>query len=313
MVQVWRGPEDGRLSLFNVYLLAGYKWAMSGAKEGLDLYGLDPNWLLQRRHVVQFSGTAQTQKTDYIDDMMKEVVSENFVSSIWSPTAGATLRNWTSFAVDPQNAFGPVTSREFAWQNVLQLLKDLAGTSKEQGTEVFFEVVPVVELNTISFLFRTYTGQPRIDMSSYGVLFDQARGNMRDPFYEVDYSQEINYAYGRGQGEEEDALIQEAGDAARYRASKWAFSEGVANGRSGSTAEAVLADARAALRLGRPRQRFGAQVVDTQGVQFGRDWGWGYRVRARYRQEYVCLVRTVALSVADNNEEQIDARLEWEG
>jgi len=54
--------------------------------------------------------------------------------------------------------------------------------------------------------------------------------------------------------------------------------------------------------------------LDTRGTRFGRDWDFGYKVRAKYRgQEFDAIVRAVTISVDENSKEDIQARLEYEG
>ncbi len=171
----------------------------------------------------------------------------------------------------------------------------------------------MVSSTSISFEFRTYTGQPGQDVSDR-VVFAQESGNLGNPFLEYDYSTEVNYVYAGGQGEGEARNVQQVYDAARYGASHWNRSEGFADARNATTDAAVTAAGRALLEQGRPVRRFGGDPIDTQGTRFGVHWNYGDKVRAVYcDEEFDAIVRAVVIQVGDDGSEDVQARLEYEG
>jgi hypothetical protein len=201
---------------------------------------------------------------------------------------------------------GPSITKGFSFDPLLTasgqgVLPALAKAARAAGTEVFFDIVPnVVSGSSITFQFRTFTGQPGQDQTGQGVLFDQQRGNMRNPRLEYDYSNEENYIYAAGQGEEGEREVQQVYDSARYLASQWNRCEGHADARNQSTANGVRESGRAALEDGEPRIRFTAEPVDTAGTRFGRDWDFGYKVRSRYRNiEFDTIIRAVTMGWSD--------------
>ncbi len=189
----------------------------------------------------------------------------------------------------------------------------LANAAREAGTEVFFSIEPnVVTGSSISFQFRTTINQPGQDVTSR-VVFDQRRGNMREPSLEYDYSEEENYIYAAGQGEETARNIQQVYDTERYSASIWNRCEGFADARNQTADNGVREAGRAQLEEGRPRIRASATPVDTAGTRFGIDWDFGDKVRWRYKNiEFDTIIRAVTISV-ENKREQIQARLDFEG
>ena len=317
MVQVWRAPEGGRMGLWWVYFLRRWKYETRGSEETIRIYGKGPKDLLRRRIVAYYAGESETSMTDQADDMMKAIVTDAIADGTApAPTAGT--RVWADLSVAGDLAAGPSLTKGFAWKPLLKgstggLLPDIAKAAKEAGTEVFFDIVPAtVSSTSITFQFRTYTGQPGSDVSDR-VVFDQERGNLEDPWYEENWENEINYVYSGGQGLEDQRNIQQVYDADRYNLSQWNRCEGHADARSQDSDNAVREAGRAALQEGQPRRRFGGVPVDTAGTRFGRDWHWGDKVRARYRgMEFDAIIRAVVLSMDGSGQETIRAKLEYE-
>lgn len=313
MIQVWRAPEGGRLALVRPYFIRNWRYEMRGSQEFITVSARGPNDLLRRRIVAYDAGETQSAKIDNADDMMKEIVDENFVNDASVPDEGS--RDYTDFTVQADLTDGPALTKAFAWRNVLEILQDLAEASREAGTEVFFRVdVDNVSSSPISFQFRTTTGQPGQDLTDLGVLFGQQRGNLQNPFLAFDWREEANYVYGGGQGQEDDRNIQQVADSTRYNLSKWNRHEAFADARDERLDNGVREAARVRLEDGRPHRTFGADVLDVDGMRYGRDWNWGDKGVARYRSDdFECIIRTVVVSVNERGKETIRARLEWEG
>jgi len=276
-----------------------------------------PNDLLRRRIVAAYSSSPEASKNDFADDLMKEVVAEAFADGV-EPTPDAGTRVVTGLSVQADLSNGPTLSKSFAFGRLLWpsgggALAEIAKASREAGTEVFFDiVVSDISSSSISFEFRTYTGQPGQDVSDR-VVFDQNARNLRDPFLEFDYRDEVNYTYAGGRGEGAARNVQQAYDSDRYNVSRWNRCEGFANASNQTTDNSVRESARAMLELGRPKRYFGGMPVDTLGTRFGVDWNFGDRVTARYRgEEFVMIIRVVTISVDAMGYETIDARLDWE-
>lgn len=308
MVQVWRAPTGGRLALWRAYFLRAWRFETQGSVERLTLRGSDANDLLRRRVVAYATDTSEGAKsTTEADDLIKEVIDENMVS------CATTARNWSALSVQVDLSDGPSLDKNVGWRQVDNVLRDVSKASYAAGTEVFYDVVESdVGQDSISLQFRTYTGQPGQDLTSRGALFSQDRRNLVDPYYEVDYSAEVNYVYGLGQGEGSDRTTQEVSDAGRIAASAWNRCEAIADARNESTDNGTREAARAVLTEGRPRRRAGGKVLDTEGVRFGRDWQWGDKVTFKYREEFDCIVRAVVLSLGGDGKETVQARLDYE-
>jgi len=308
IVQVWRGPPDGALALWRPYFVRGWRYEMQGNVERLTINGADGNDLLRRRVVAYATDTSQGKKAaKEADDLAKEIVDENMVS------ASTSARNWSSLSVQADLTLGPQLNRTVSWRNVAKALADIAKAAKAAGTEVFYDVAARASQSSISFVFVTKTGQPGQDLTGRGALFSKARRNLEEPYYDVDYGDEVNYVYGLGQGEGSDRNTQEVSDSDRINASAWNRCEGVADARSEKTDNGVREEARRALTEGEPVIRAGGRILDTEGVRFGRDWNWGDKVRFAYRGEFDAIIRTVTLSLGGDGRETIQGRLDYEG
>lgn len=316
MIQVWRAPTGGRLSLWRVYFIRRWIFSQRNSNEEVTLFGVDSNDLLRRRIVAAYAGSSQADKTDYADDMMKEVVTEAIADGV-SPTPTAGTRVWSDLSVQADVSLGPTITKGFAFKSLMTfsgqgVLPDLAKAAREAGTEVFFDVKPYnVTGSSIAFQFQTTINQPGADQTSR-VVFDQQRGNMRNPELEYDYTDEENYVYGAGQGQNDLRNVQQVYDSTRYLTSKWNRCEGFADARNQTSDNGVREAARAELELGRPRIRFNAEPMDTRGTRFGRDWNYGDKVKSRYQGiEFNSIIRAVTISVSSRGE-TIRARLDYE-
>lgn len=318
MVQVWRAPAGGKLGFWRAYFVREWEFAtMDDGAETLEITGPDQNDLLRRRIVAAYSGTPYASKVDFADDMMKEAVSESQVVNGNLPVDSGS-RAWNDFSVQADTSSGPAITKSFPFHYLLTesgegVLAIIANAAKAQGEEVFFDVaLNAVTGSSISFQFRTYTGQPGMDVTRQ-VVFNKDQGNMKSPKLRISYAQERNYIYAAGQGEGEGRKIKQVYDVSRYNLSQWNRCEGFADARNESTETGVEMAGYAALAEGQPKIRFSAVPVDTEGTRFGRDWDFGYKVTAKYRNyENTHIIRAVSLTVDGNGKESIQTRLDYE-
>ena len=318
MIQVWRQPSGGRLGLWRVYFLRGWRMEHVGSQERLTIWGPDSNDLLRRRIVAYYAGeTESTFTSTEADDLMKDLVTDALTDS--NPAADAGERDFDGdLTVAGDLTDGPQLDKGCAWKPLLTdagggVLPALADASKVAGTSVFFDVVAdSVSPTSITFQFRTYTTQPGQDVTSK-VVFSQEDKNLLDPYLEYDYGDELTYVYAGGQGEEDEREIQQVYDADRYGASKWNRCEGFADARDQEAANAVREAGRAKLNEHRGIVRAGGVPVDTAGTRFGLHWNHGDLVRMRYRnQEFDAIVRATVLRMNQQGSETIDARVDYE-
>ena len=307
-IQVWRAPlGTSKMSMQRLYILNYWRYERRDGALAIIVQGDDTNHLLDRRVVAAYSGTTLAAKTDYADDMMRELVNENIVAALDSD------RDVSFVTVSPELTDGPILQVRMSYKNLLAVLKELGEASRAVGTEVFFDMHATALSASFACEFRTKTGQPGRNLTDIGVLFSEEMGNLEDAALEFDYRNEVNVVYALGQGSGVSQNIQEAEDTTRSRASRYGRIEGAVSSGSQQEDDEVLAMARTALDIGRPVKRFGGRIKDTRGARYGVDWWFGDKVTVRFLdQEFDAIVRAVSVRIGSDGKEEIDARVEWE-
>lgn len=315
MIQVWRAPEGMALKLWRVYLIRGWRYEYRGSVKTVTLKGVDVIDLLRRRIVKGYKGSTDAKKFGPADDVMKAYVT-GAISDGGSPAPTAGTRVLDRLTVSGNVSLGPYVIRDLPGHSLYTssgngVLPILAKASKEYMKEVLFDLEPFnVTGDNISFLFVTYINYIK-DVSDE-VVFDAQRGNMRDPSLEYDYSEEANYIYVQGQGEETNRKITQVYDASRYRLSIWNRCELSVDAQE-ATASALTSAGATALLEGRPKVTFNATPLDTEGTRFGRDWDVGYRVMAKFEGiDFPSIIRSVTIRLTPKGE-SIQSRLDYEG
>lgn len=165
-IEIWRSPDTGfPLRREQVYFLRMYRiyTREEDAVQIITFYGHDPKDILRRRYVIQASGTQWTRKTDEIDDMMKEIVREQFVyGSVVDPDGvvdNTRCAPRDEFIVQSNLTLGPSYTYNFADRMVLDILKDLRDASAQLALEdvvnqkIYFDVLPFdIQMNIIYIL-----------------------------------------------------------------------------------------------------------------------------------------------------------------
>jgi len=311
MIQVWRAPEGGRLGLWRTYFIRWWMLARIESDLMIELRGFDPNHLPGRRIVANYTQTVGSEKTNEADDLMKEIVDEQAVTDASDPAPSYGTRAIPGLTVQADASQGTSLNKAFAWQQVDRVIGDIQRASQADDNEVFWDVVEdSVSSTSITFQFRTKVGQPGADRTKTAI-FDESRGNLEAAQLIYDWTDETNYIYAGGQGEDQFREVVQAWDASRIAVSRYGRCESWAYCTFNSSPEAVEAAAKQALMEGRPQRLFTAQAVDTDGMVFGRDWNWGDKVTAKFLgQEFEAIVRQVVLSIDGSGKETIDARIE---
>jgi len=319
IIEIWRGFEPGTLRMDYCGLVRAWKFSDDAGSDYTELYGYSLLDLLRRRIVAYKADTAQASMTDQADDMIKAIVKDNLGSD------AIAARNLTSvgggFTIQADLADGASITKAFSHKNVLEICREIAAASAQAGTEVFFDIIPTAT-NTgtggLAFQFQTFTGQRGSDRtadSDTPAFVGTSWGNLQNGSLESDYSDEINYGYVLGQGDESSRETAEVTDAVRSGMSIWNRCEGTKDARNteqGDTA-ALTGDGNTYLAENMPKFRFGGDIVETPAFRYGRDFFHGDRVTAAYGGYMVdCLISTVTVSRDSEGNEQISAKLEVE-
>lgn len=255
------------------------------------------NEILLRRLVAYDDGTSYASKTDQADDMMKQVVRENY-----SASASNTARqiSTTYFTIENDSSLGPSITKEFGWNNVMDICQDISLTTISAGSSVYFDVVSP-QYNT--FEFRTYRSQRGLDHRSSGgitpVILSPDRGNLTNVVRSFDYSGEATYIYAGGRGYNQFRYIGSASSSDRINISPFGLRELFINAGQENVATAVDNAALSGLRENRPQRVFHGEIVNIpSSTEYGVHWGFGDLVTIEFEGETIdCSVDVIKIEV----------------
>ncbi len=308
--------RDGRLAIYRqavpgglVRLLGNTTWLIrdpgiklfeKGVRE-VSLRAFSGAALLLRRHVLYAAGSAQAKKTDLADDMMKEILEENF-----GATAGGS-RDWSALlSIEADTGAGPSVTMGFSRRNVLKILQGIAQKAAKEGTSIYFDIVAPTE-GTLEF--RTYAELRGADKTLAGpngvdqaVKLSVENKTITDGSLFYAYSKEVSHvtAAGKNQGAARETATAE--DLDLQAESPFGLIEDVK--QAGNVASPQLqAEADKALRQGRPVKVIKLGVSSVAGIVAGEDYVRGDRVDFEFEGELgTAIVSGMRFQVRDKNE-----------
>lgn len=303
-ISFWRRPEGGTMRREFYGIIRRFDEANDAQGVSSDsIGGPDFNYILKRRIIAYAAGSGQASKTDQADDMIKAIARENLGTS----AAAARQIASTYFTVAPDAGLGQSITKAFAYDDQLEAMSDVANASRQAGTEVFFDVVPIDEAQ---LQLQTFTGQRGRDLRGK-LIFSQARGNLSEPHYYEDWNEEYNYVYAGGMNQEDLREIITASDSTRLSRSIFSRGEKFVDARTDGQTGGVTAKANASLVDGRPVKRFTAKLRNTPGARYAVDWDFGDYVSAVHRgRTFDAMVRAVKVAVDGNGAETVEATIE---
>jgi hypothetical protein len=319
-IEVWRSPAPGFSSSLEraFFLRKGHQYQRK--TDGIDMvsfYGRDAKDLLNRRYVIQKKDTTYTRKTDFLDDMMKEIVREQMLwdSALDNDGVSDNDRAWPEdlFTVQGDVSRGPSDTVEFQDKRVLDLLTDIHHLSVQLNIDddtnniIYFDVVEKDVNGRLGFEFQTFAQRRGADRTG-SVRFSVENGNLEGFNLLQEYYEEANVCYSRGA----EAVV-EVEDTNRSGASPWARSETVVKSNALDTA-GITADGNKTLRQFRPKSVVDTTFVSTPGDDmrgiprslYGVDWKLGDLLPINYRGSYYeAEVITIYVSVNDSGRETV--------
>lgn len=313
-IHIYRQPYGAAQRLEIVAFLDRFTYTHS--QDGLGQFGAgasDLNVLLKRRIVAYASGNTNADYTGSSGaNQLRKGPNTNM-----GPSATDNARRIDSygFSVADLLTAGGSISKQAAWKNVLDTLQDIQAVTKQNGSEVFFGVVSTSET---SMQFQMWPGQPGADRTlatgKAPVVFSLERGNLLNPQLTYDYSNEANYIYAGGKGQEDQRNVQEASDSISIGRSPFARKEKFISAISGvldNSDDQVLAKAKDALEKSRARVNLTGTIISTAGTEYGRDWFHGDKVTIDYAGfQFDTIIRATSISVDGDGRETIQARVE---
>jgi len=274
----------------------------------VDIYAVDANWILDTRIVNYAAGSPQAEKTGHIDDIMKAIVRENFLSQ------APAERRLPGLECAPNYGLLPSITKGFSHRNVLTVLQELADASTQEGTYAVFDTIRTTPGN---FEFRTYAGVRGVDHSRDSGdprFVGEKYGNLKKPLKRYEHSDERTVIYAGGQGEEEERIIKTAKDDVRIaRGYPYNFKEKFHDCRHLSAEASIQAEADAELRRCRPRRIISGDLIVSPMMMYGVHFNFGDIVTVDAMDEAVdCHISSVAVTVDSDKGEQIEVVLRSE-
>jgi hypothetical protein len=312
-IEIWRRTAGGawKLEGDTAFLVRRprYTYSRSGGElQVLDCLSAD--FLISGRDVAYNAESSQAKKSGAADDALKALVRDNLGSSA---IAARDLSAYLAVAADV--GLGPsLTAMDVGWHKLDSAFSDIVKNASEQGTNLYWQIVALpTAANGHTFEFRTYTGYRGVDRSDPGTIGNPVRfgpqyGNVDNVDLEWDYTQEATVCYALGTGQGANLVTASYEDTVRSARSPFGRREVTRNAR---TSTDTLADvAKAGCNAGRPVRRVRADLIDTDGTSYGRDWQWGDVVVGTFRGETdTYRVEAVSVSV-DKKKETVTARLD---
>ena len=171
------------------------------------------NHLLKRRIIAYSAGSSQSFQAGAADDAMKQIVRENLGSLATVLNGRFVAGVITGFSVQADSTSAPAFDGQNSYKNVFEILLEMA-----KATGVDFDVVGVGDG---LYEFRTFYPTRGNNLTTVGldvttglnssgnypVVFNPFLGNMGNPTYEENRSDEVTVAIIVGEGTEADVNV----------------------------------------------------------------------------------------------------------
>lgn len=264
----------------------GTQWLVRLARRKTDERGqrithilaYDLTQILDRRIVAYAAQTSYTNKTGPIDNIMKAIVRENFGS-----LATDANRNISTYFLVPSDISGaPSITDTFARQKVLALLQTLAQKSTNDGTYLSFDVLKSSETTFTFHIFLNARGTDRGTYSGYRLTFSLENGNLNYASSSKDHTEEKNFIYAGGQGEEQNRVVKTAYNQDRINASPINRIEDWIDATSSPDPNSVQKEADSRLEEARPKIAINMHIQQSDECAYGLHYNFGDIVSVTY-------------------------------
>lgn len=281
IITVERTDDEGLhyLEGDSVWFLRGKHLINKPGDKHFELNVEDNLSLLRRRIVAYYEDEDETDKDDYADDMMKEIMDENFGSS-----ATDASRRWATLTLQTDLHQGPIFPKSgFAWRGVLPTLQEIMASAENAGTRILFDV-KTVSVDPFTFEFRTYKTFRGVDRrfptSNNSLLIGSDFNNLLDTELSDDWHDEETHVYIGGEGSGLTRLIEET-ENSLVTASPYGRVEGWLDDSNVLVSADAIADGNAYLFKIAGRTRLTGKLAGELNSRWGFDIGYGDYVTAQ--------------------------------
>lgn len=253
-----------------VWLIRGRELtATSDGLETTTFVAQHINSIVDRRVIAYGAGTTQSRKEAPFDDIIKELVRENFI------TATNADRNVTILSVDADVSAAPNGLVQVSYQPLGQTIRDICQASRDAGTYLGYEI----RESGLGFRFLTFIGQRGVDRrfgTGSALLFGREFRNVSSITVNENWEDAATVAYAAAPGEGRLRPVVTAQIAADELGSPFGRIELLVSGSGRSTAELAY-DASSTISQARGSVSMEAETVDSSECIYGRDYFWGDR------------------------------------
>lgn len=289
-------------------VFVGFSRYFDYSQDELEIKGYGLNYLLDGRIIDTYAESAYASKTDAGANIMRQYVREQMGASVEDSTRDLSSYGFT---VEEDDNQGDEQSRSFSNKNLFKVLRTIASTSETTSTPLYFGIT--MGEGATTFNFRIKAGQPGEDRTTGGgVPFSVEAGTLADPHYIIDHRHATTRVKVGGRNAGINRVTAYAEDTDAQALSIWNLRETFADRRNATDSE--LADeGSSVLREERASKRFVADILDTKGSRFGRDWNFGDKIKAKFMGlSFEGLIRATSIKVSNTGDESVSARLEAE-
>jgi hypothetical protein len=235
----------------------------------------DSNHLIARRICAFYESMDEANKTDCADDMMKEIMYENFglgSAGAWPYSTQRDESDEISIASDLSLA--PSITKKFAWQKLIPLFQDICKTSYKMGTYLAFDLVNI-DIN--KWEFRTYTECRGINRGSFGdkPLLLAYEDGLSYISYSLDATDERNHIYVATSGTGVDGYVEHFSINSAQEETPWNRIEDYYSVDGSDTPAQRNDDGNYWLQTHKPKIVINGHIEQKPGKLFGVDYGFG--------------------------------------
>lgn len=294
MLVVYREDVENRMARYvdgEFFHRTSYQYQEVDGAERFTCYGRGLTDLLARRIVAYPSGDPGAEKEGEAETVLKEYIEENLgASAIDPPRYGHGVAPY--FVVEPYLGLGDYWWGSRSWRNLLDVAQELAAFDPT-AAGLGFDFLVVSKLASahgtpgdwLEFQVARPWGLDRTvgQFVNPPAVFSTGNGNMLLPQVSESHIEEKTRVFALGQGEDEDRDVWQEDDAVRQARSLWGVAEMVRNANMEEEMDGLEVAAKTALAETAPRRTFAFQVLQTTGSRYGRDYGLGDLITARYK------------------------------
>lgn len=279
--------EDGNLAFDTIWLV----YQVFVNIDRIVVRARDAMHFLARRYVIFFENTAQAEKFQALDNMLKAVSRENLTN------ATDINRNLAGITTAADTGKAPAAELAFDGENVLQVMQTIADASRQLGTYLTFDIVMTTAKTGV---VTTWTGQRGVDrrIGNQARIFGPGYQNIRDTEIEIDYDNRASKITAWGAGEGSAQLTQTAQDPAPLYETRWGVIEDLIQLTNVDSTSQLLGAARSELSRRTTKIKVTGEFQETQQTRYGRDITYGDIIPLEaFGYTTACRVTAVQVSV----------------